>query len=99
MLAINEALANSAEFAYLQAGVAGTMDLQAWHDAADSTITVVVVGRRRRGGRSESQADTRSRGRGIPLMRALSDRPSIETSTGGTQVKLEWTNVGAPLAP
>ena len=92
VLAMNEALANSAEFAYVRPGVAGTMDIQAWHDAGDSTITVVVVdhGVWRM---SDSQVDTRSRGRGIPLMRALSDRAAIETSTDGTQVKLEWTNV------
>jgi anti-sigma regulatory factor (Ser/Thr protein kinase) len=92
VLAINEALANSAEFAYVAAGVAGTMDLQARHDVADSTITVVVADR----GVwrvSDNEADTRSRGRGIALMRALSDRAAIETSIDGTQVKLEWTNV------
>jgi serine/threonine-protein kinase RsbW len=36
----------------------------------------------------------RSRGRGIPLMEALSDRTSIERSDRGTHVKLEWTNIG-----
>ena len=45
ILAINEAMANCAEFAYLQAPGAGTMDLQAWHDAVASTITVVVSDR------------------------------------------------------
>ncbi|MDP9167591.1 MAG: ATP-binding protein, partial [Actinomycetota bacterium] len=33
------------------------------------------------------------RGRGIPLMKALSDRASIQTSTDGTTVRLVWTGV------
>ena len=92
ILAINEAMANCAEFAYLQAPGAGTMDLQAWHDAVASTITVVVSDRG--SWRPPQEPRIRSRGRGIPLMEALSDRTSIETSDHGTHVKLEWTNVG-----
>jgi serine/threonine-protein kinase RsbW len=92
VLAINEALANSAEFAYGTTGGVGTMDLRAWHDAAESSITVVVAdhGVWRM---NESAPETRSRGRGIPLMRALSDLTSIETSIDGTQVRLVWTDV------
>jgi anti-sigma regulatory factor (Ser/Thr protein kinase) len=92
VLAINEALANSAEYAYADCGGAGTMDLQAWHDPADSTITVIVADR----GvwqLADPQPDTRTRGRGIPLMRALSDRAAIETSIDGTAVKMTWTNI------
>jgi serine/threonine-protein kinase RsbW len=92
ILAINEAMANCAEFAYLQAPGAGTMDLQARHDAVASTITVVVSDRG--SWRPAQEPRIRSRGRGIPLMEALSDRTSIETSDHGTHVKLEWTNVG-----
>lgn len=91
ILAINEALANCAEFAYLQSPDAGTMDLQAWHDAAGDTITVVVSDRG--SWRRPDEPSRRSRGRGIPLMEALSDRTSIETSDRGTHVTLEWTNV------
>lgn len=92
VLAINEALANSAEYAYADTSDAGTMDLQAWHDPAESAITVVVADR----GvwrMADTQPDTRTRGRGIPLMRALSDRAAIETSIDGTAVKMTWTNV------
>jgi serine/threonine-protein kinase RsbW len=92
VLAINEALANSAEFAYRMTGGVGTMDLRAWHDPSESSITVVVADR----GAwrlSDAASETRSRGRGIPLMRALSDLTAIETSVDGTQVKLGWTNV------
>ncbi len=92
ILAINEAMANCAEFAYLQAPGTGTMDLQAWHDVAASTITVVVSDRG--SWRPPQESRVRSRGRGIPLMEALSDRTSIHTSDHGTHVKLEWTNVG-----
>ena len=92
VLAINEAMANCAEFAYLQTPGTGTMDLQAWHDFGASTITVVVSDRG--SWRPAQHPRVRSRGRGIPLMEALSDRTSIETSDHGTHVKLEWSNVG-----
>jgi serine/threonine-protein kinase RsbW len=91
VLAINEALANCAEFAYLRGGDAGTMDLQAWHDVDESTITVVVTDRG--AWRRPQEPRRRRRGRGIPLMEALSDRTTIESSDGGTHVKLEWSNV------
>ena len=35
----------------------------------------------------------RTRGRGIPLMEALADEATIETSADGTQVRLEWNGV------
>lgn len=92
ILAINEALANCAEFAYVTAGAPGTMDLVARHDAAESSITVVVSDR----GvwrLTDTLHDNRTRGRGIPLMRALSDVTTIETSADGTTVKMVWTNV------
>jgi serine/threonine-protein kinase RsbW len=92
VLAINEALANSAEFAYGTTGRTGTMDLRAWHDPAEASITVVVAdhGVWRM---ADTALETRSRGRGIPLMRALSDLTAIETSIDGTQVRLVWTKV------
>jgi serine/threonine-protein kinase RsbW len=96
LLAINEALANCAEFAYLDAASAGTMDLQAWHDAVESTITVVVCDRG--AWRDPDEPQRRRRGRGIPLMEALSDRSTIETSDQGTLVKLEWANVSRAAA-
>jgi anti-sigma regulatory factor (Ser/Thr protein kinase) len=68
------------------------MDMQAWHDVVASTITVVVSDRG--SWRPPQEPGVRSRGRGIRLMEALSDRTSIETSDHGTHVRLEWTNVG-----
>jgi serine/threonine-protein kinase RsbW len=92
VLAINEALANSAEFAYGANDVVGTMDLLAWHDPTESSITVVIADHGEWRLRDTVPA-SRSRGRGIPLMHALSDRTAIETSHDGTQVRLVWTNV------
>jgi serine/threonine-protein kinase RsbW len=91
VLAINEALANCAEFAYLKTRGAGTMNLQAWHDVVESTITVVVSDHG--SWRTPEEPRVRSRGRGIPLMKALSDRATIEKSDHGTHVRLEWANV------
>jgi anti-sigma regulatory factor (Ser/Thr protein kinase) len=71
------------------------MDVLAWHDAVESTITVLVSDRG--SWRPPVVPSVRTRGRGIPLMEALSDRASIETSDDGTRVKLEWANV-APAA-
>lgn len=88
VLAIYEALANAAEFAYAE--TEGTVDLQAWYDLSDQSITVVVSDR---GVWQLSDNREHSRGRGIPLMRALSDRASIESSVDGTTVKMVWQSV------
>ncbi|MET0315814.1 MAG: ATP-binding protein [Rhodococcus fascians] len=92
VLAIYEALANTAEFAYLSAGRPGTVDVKASHDPVESSLTVTVADR----GLWRTAAPTpgdRSRGRGIALMKALADRSSIQTSTGGTLVRLYWARV------
>jgi anti-sigma regulatory factor (Ser/Thr protein kinase) len=94
VLAINEALANCAEFAYLGRSDTGTMDVFAWHDVVEATITVLVSDRG--SWRPPVVPSVSTRGRGIPLMEALSDRASIETSDRGTSVRLEWANV-APV--
>ena len=98
ILALNEALANCAEFAYLEHTDTGTMDVLAWHDAVESTITVLIADRG--SWRTPVVPSVRTRGRGIPLMEALSDRASIEASDHGTSVRLQWSNVarGAPSA-
>jgi anti-sigma regulatory factor (Ser/Thr protein kinase) len=92
VLAIYEALANIAEFAYLSTGMTGTMDVLASHDPSDSALAVTIADR----GLWRTAAPTpgdRSRGRGIALMKALADRASIQTSTDGTTVRLVWTDV------
>jgi anti-sigma regulatory factor (Ser/Thr protein kinase) len=92
VLAIYEALANTAEFAYVSMGLTGTMDLRATHDPTESALSVTVADRGQWRTAPSSPPD-RSRGRGIALMKALADRSSIQTSTGGTTVRLVWAGV------
>lgn len=92
VLAINEALANAAEFAYLQADQPGTVDIHAVHDPQEETLAVCIEDRgvwRQR----QTEPVPRARGRGIPLMETLSDCATIEPSAGGTVVRLEWRDV------
>jgi anti-sigma regulatory factor (Ser/Thr protein kinase) len=92
VLAIYEALANTAEFAYVSAGLTGTMDVRAAYDPMESALLVTVADRGQWRTAASSGRD-RSRGRGIALMKALADHASIQTSTGGTTVRLAWTGV------
>lgn len=92
VLAINEALANAAEFAYVQLDRPGTMDIQALYDAATQTLSVCIEDRGKWRTRQTEPAP-RTRGRGIPLMEKLSDSAEIEPSTSGTTVKLEWRGI------
>ncbi|GJF09460.1 anti-sigma regulatory factor [Mycolicibacterium cyprinidarum] len=92
VLAINEALANAAEFAYRLADHPGTIDLLATYQPAEQKLMVDICDQ---GTWRPRQIDPapRTRGRGIPLMEALSDRATIETSADGTQVRLEWNGI------
>lgn len=96
VLAVNEALANSAEFAYAQAAHPGLVKMTAWHDAPTSSITVTVTDQ----GSWREPRDTTTvgvpalRGRGIPLMRALADDVVIDPSPLGTTVRLRFNRVG-----
>ncbi|MFB1298942.1 ATP-binding protein [Mycobacterium sp. pW049] len=92
VLAINEALANAAEFAYLQVDRPGTIDIQAIYDEKSETLSVCIEDRGTWRARQTEPAP-RTRGRGIPLMETLSDDAVIEPSTSGTTVKLEWRGV------
>lgn len=95
LLAVNEALANAAEFAYLKKsdGV-GTVDVEAVRDPAAATLTVTITDQ---GCWREPDPvkQGRIRGRGIPLMRALADDLTIDTSALGTTVCLRFDNVPA----
>jgi serine/threonine-protein kinase RsbW len=93
LLAINEALANAAEYAYILTDRPGTMDMYAEYDSASERLTVHVSDN----GMWRIPVATpasRTRGRGIPLMRALSDEVALDTSAGGTRVCLQWNGVG-----
>jgi serine/threonine-protein kinase RsbW len=96
VLAVNEALANAAEFAYSAAGQPGAMHLQADYDGAAAILTVTVTDE---GAWRSTDPDTKShsRGRGIPLMRALADRATFDSTTKGTRVSLVWNHIAAAL--
>ncbi len=97
LLAVNEALANAAEFAYVGASQRGTVDLSAaYDDDADTLVVTVNDHGRWRPTRPEPTAVPRRpqiRGRGIPLMRALADRVTIDRTPQGTHVTLVWTGL------
>jgi anti-sigma regulatory factor (Ser/Thr protein kinase) len=92
VLAINEALANAAEFAYVLAERPGTIDIQAEYLDGQQKLIVSVSDR---GTWRTPQTDPapRTRGRGIPLMETLSDEAAIESSPDGTRVRMEWHRV------
>ncbi len=97
LLAVNEALANAAEFAYVDAAQRGTMDVSAAYDDASDTLAVTIHdrGRWRQTLPEPATAPRRPqvRGRGIPLMRALADRVTIDRTPRGTHVTLVWTDL------
>jgi serine/threonine-protein kinase RsbW len=94
LLAVNEALANAAEFAYARRGGIGSIDVEAVRNSAAHTLTVTIADQ---GSWREPDPAKQSgiRGRGIPLMRALADEVTIDTSALGTTVCLRFDNVPA----
>jgi len=92
VLAVNEALANAAEFAYTNATEPGLMHVRADYDTGAETLTVVVAdeGTWRIG---DTDHKNPARGRGIPLMHALTDRAVIDATPTGTKVRLQWQNI------
>lgn len=96
VLAVNEALANVAEFAYRHAPQAGTVEVRAEYDRATSILTITVADNGSWRGSGERE-DKRTRGRGIPLMEALSDEVGIDAGDHGTTVSMKFGNV-APAA-
>jgi anti-sigma regulatory factor (Ser/Thr protein kinase) len=94
VLAVNEAMANAAEFAYPTRERPGTMHVQADYDHSADTLKVTVTDR---GSWRSTDAATRElkRGRGIPLMHTLADRATFDSSQAGTTVCLEWYQISA----
>jgi anti-sigma regulatory factor (Ser/Thr protein kinase) len=94
VLAVNEAMANAAEYAYARAECPGVMQVEAHYDETAATLTVKVTDH---GAWREAEATNKQsrRGRGIPLMQALADRVTVDSSPRGTRVCLEWDHVSA----
>ena len=92
VLAVNEALANAAEFAYVAAKRPGVMHVRADYDgdAAVLTVTVSDEGAWRA---TAPQTQEHRRGRGIPLIHALTDRATFDSTPSGTEVCLQWDHV------
>ncbi|MEN4475040.1 ATP-binding protein [Mycolicibacterium cosmeticum] len=93
VLAVNEALANAAEFAYVNIEQPGLMHIEADHDRRLGTLTVTVADEGTWRPKDPTITDP-ARGRGIPLMHALSDRADIDSTPAGTQVRMEWDHIG-----
>ncbi|OBK10984.1 ATP-binding protein [Mycobacterium asiaticum] len=96
VLAVSEALANVAEFAYCDLPGRGTMDMRAAYDAASDTLAVRVKDRGR--WRQHKSSVDFSRGRGILLMQALADEAEISGTPQGTEVLLLWNHLTAPTS-
>jgi anti-sigma regulatory factor (Ser/Thr protein kinase) len=89
LLAVYEALANAAEYAYVDAAAPGTVGLTAAYAPDSDTLIVTVVDQ----GSWRTPTGDRTgnlRGRGIPLMHALADEATIEGTPTGTEVTLQW---------
>jgi anti-sigma regulatory factor (Ser/Thr protein kinase) len=97
VLAVNEAMANVAEYAYVLAEQPGAMHVLADYDGTAATLTVTVTDEG--AWRSVDPATTElRRGRGIPLMHALADHATVDSSAAGTRVSLEWGRIAAAHA-
>ncbi|MEV0670359.1 ATP-binding protein [Mycobacterium sp. NPDC050441] len=92
VLAVHEALANAAEFAYITRAQHGVMHLRADYKEPE-TLTVTVADEGRWRIRDPATEQDPARGRGIHLMRALADRAAVESAPAGTQVRLQWGNI------
>lgn len=97
VLAVNEALANAAEHAYLGAPEPGLMHARAEHDPALATLTVWVSDEGRWHVKDPAATPNPGRGRGTMLMRALADRTAVDSTNTGTEVRLQWDHIRARL--
>lgn len=94
LLAVNEAIANAAEFAYVDSPQRGTLELDAAYDAAADTLAVTVTDHGRWRTKIPQPAGPQLRGRGIPLMEALADDVVIDRTARGTRVTMTWARLG-----
>lgn len=96
LLAVNEAIANAAEFAYVDAAERGTVDVRAAYDGDSDTLAVIVDDRGRWRQKKPVQYQRQMRGRGIPLMEALADDVAIDRTAQGTRITLTWSGLTGP---
>ncbi len=82
MLAGNEACTNSAEHAY-RGGDVGTMRVEAQLGGGEIVLKIVDFGTWK-----PPSGDNPFRGRGIPLMHAVSDRVELDRAATGTTVEM-----------
>jgi anti-sigma regulatory factor (Ser/Thr protein kinase) len=92
-LAVNEALANAVEHAYAGDAAPGTVEVHAQYERRTATLVVTV--RDHGSWRNPSPDPLHLRGRGIPLIRALTTDASIQSDETGTCVELRWQGVSA----
>lgn len=85
VLAVDEAVSNAVEHAYR--GRAGDVQVLAASRPCQDGVAIVVSDH---GTWSTPALDPGYRGRGLPLMRELADRHSVEHSASGTTVRLCW---------
>ncbi|ANE78064.1 hypothetical protein A7U43_00805 [Mycobacterium adipatum] len=95
VLAVNEALANAAEHAYISSSQPGPMHARAEHDPELATLTVWITDEGRWHVKDPAIAPNPGRGRGTMLMRALTDRSVVDSMSTGTEVRLQWDHVSA----
>ena len=97
VLAVNEATANAVEYGCPNRAGQGTVVVDATYDSGTGSLTVTVSDRGRwRLVAVETPTETKQlvdRGRGIALMRLLTDELRISPSAGGTQISLVWTDL------
>ncbi|QIV81675.1 ATP-binding protein [Mycolicibacterium frederiksbergense] len=95
VLAVNEALANAAEHAYLDSPEPGPMHVRADHDPQLATLTVWITDEGRWRAKEPATAPNPARGRGLILMRALTDSAAVDSTATGTEVRLHWDQIAA----
>lgn len=88
-LACSEALANSAEHAYRNCDDVDSMTLDLDYDPATMTIEI-VIGDQGQWMPPEPDSCNEFRGRGLPLIRMLSDACKIDGGRQGTTVRLTF---------
>ena len=94
VLAVYEAIANAVEHAYLAHTAPNSVEVQAQLSppgALDVAITDTGTWKR--------EGPSSLRGRGLPLMAALSDTSTVITTAHGTTVALHWHHIRPTRAP